>query len=276
MAVSGVKTIRALERGLSVGRLLHRLRSASLHELHLQSGLPKPTLERILLTLQQEGFATRRIADGRWVAGYGARELRSRFTSSDLLGQAAVPVLDELCSRILWPSDLTVRVGTHMELRESSRPHSTFVLSRLYVGYPVNMLLSAPGRAYLANCPDEERESVLARMRAHKGPDHNLARDGKYVDRILADTRRLGYGPRDPVFGGHITKSKTKFDDGLDAIAVPVMRDDAVLGCINIVWTRHRLTQAEVAGRHLDDLKEAAANIGHAYGKMVSRHDSGE
>ena len=43
-----VKPIQALERGLLVLAVLREMRAASLHDLHLGTGIPKPTLTRIL------------------------------------------------------------------------------------------------------------------------------------------------------------------------------------------------------------------------------------
>jgi IclR family mhp operon transcriptional activator len=265
MTLTRVKTIRGLERGLSVFRLLHQVRAASLHQLHERSGLPKATLERILLTLQREGFATRRLADDCWVPGYSGRALSNRFAPSDRLSQAAAPVLDKLCRRVLWPSDLSVRIGTHMELKETSRPHSTLTLNHLAVGFPINMLLSAPGRAYLSFCPADERDIVLKRLRSKRGAGYSLAKDDASIARILAETCKNGFAARDPTFGGHITKSKTKYDDGLNAIAVPIMQNEKVLGCINIVWIRRLITETDMASRHLCDLQEAAAEIAASY-----------
>ena len=46
--MSLVKSIRALDRGLKIIELIAARSSASLHELHLATGLPKATLLRIL------------------------------------------------------------------------------------------------------------------------------------------------------------------------------------------------------------------------------------
>jgi IclR family mhp operon transcriptional activator len=256
MSIASVKTIRSLERGLAVVRLLRQRPASSLAELHATSGLPKATLERILLTLQHEGFASQRIADGRWVPGHAVVEIGGRpLGPGDRLGQAAAPVLKALCQRVIWPSDLSVRVGTHMELTETSRAHSRLTLTHIGVGFPIDMLMSAPGRAYLSNCPDDEREMLLGRLLPRRRQVHGVVRDRRLVERIVAETRAQGFGARDPRWGGHISKPKAKHDDGLDAIAVPVMHGDRVLGCLNIVWIRAMLTQADMARRHLRDLQ---------------------
>ncbi|MEZ5844252.1 MAG: helix-turn-helix domain-containing protein [Hyphomicrobiaceae bacterium] len=267
MPARSVKTVRALERGLSLLEHLHGSGALSLGELHRATGLPKATLERLLLTLHEQGWAQQRLADGKWVPSGPIRSLAIRLPPKSRLGQAATPVMEQLCRRVIWPSDLSVRVGTHMELTETSRPHSRLTLAHITVGFPVHMLLSAPGRAYIAFCEDEERESILQRLAKGKGISRTLARDGAFVARLVEETRRLGYGARDESWGGHISEPKHRYDDGLNAIAVPVLHADRVLGCINIVWIRHLLTQTEMARRHLADLRSSADQIAAAFAR---------
>ena len=54
-----MKSIRALERGLEVLRLLEQHQGRALQDLHLATALPKPTLLRILHTLEAAGLAWR-------------------------------------------------------------------------------------------------------------------------------------------------------------------------------------------------------------------------
>jgi IclR family mhp operon transcriptional activator len=62
----GKETMRGLERGLSVLRALERTEGLALRDLHRETKLPKPTLLRILLTLEENGYARRRLTDGAW------------------------------------------------------------------------------------------------------------------------------------------------------------------------------------------------------------------
>ena len=81
-------------------------------------------------------------------------------------------MLDRLCQKVSWPSDLMVPAGDHMEVREFSRvrtPFSIYFLNHR-MGTPVNWVLTAVGRAYLAFCPDKERERILARLRKSDAP----------------------------------------------------------------------------------------------------------
>ena len=116
-----------------------------------------------------------------------------------------------------------VPAGDHMEIRESSRvrtPFSTFFMHDR-IGTPVNWVLSAVGRAYLAYCPEKERERILAPLRKSGKTEDGLAGDLKRLDRILAQTRMKGYGVRDQSFVGGAYGRHSP--DGLAGIAVPLL-----------------------------------------------------
>ena len=97
-------------------------------------------------------------------------------------------------------------------------------------------------------------------MRNSDKPDDWLACDSNRLDKILAETRARGYGTRDPVFTGG-NYGRLPIDDGLAAIAVPLLDRTRVYGSINILWIRTAFTVEEFADRHLADLQAAAAEI---------------
>ena len=58
-----VETIRGLERGLQVLKVMHSEPILSLHDIHLATSISKPSLLRILNTLERAGMV--RTASGR-------------------------------------------------------------------------------------------------------------------------------------------------------------------------------------------------------------------
>jgi IclR family transcriptional regulator, mhp operon transcriptional activator len=255
------ETIRGLQRGLQVIQALQANPISSLHEIHLATHISKPSLLRILHTLEQFGMVSRRLADGHYRISTFTQTPRKR-DRYDRVAEAAAPVLDRLCQKVSWPSDLFVPAGDHMERRETSRAQSPNISHPNYmirIGQPVNWLMTGVGRAYLAFCPDREREDILKRLRRSDQPEDRLARDPKQVDKVLAETRVRGYGTRDARFiGGHY---RNPTDDGLAGIAIPLLDRTRVHGSINILWIRTALTVEECAARHLADLKAAASEI---------------
>jgi IclR family transcriptional regulator, mhp operon transcriptional activator len=197
----GPKTIRALERGLQVLDALRANPISPLQDLHRATRIPKPTLLRILHTLDRAGLVSRRLADGhyRLSASSGAVRKRDRY---DRVAEAAAPVLFRLCEKVKWPSDLFVPAGDCMERRETSRPYSPFTIPAMpqKIGVRVGWLMTGVGRAYLAWCSEKERNEILERLRKLNRPGDGLARDPKRFDKILGETRRRGYATRDPSF----------------------------------------------------------------------------
>ena len=220
MSSDGSPSIRGLERGIEVLRLLHTHEGTALRALHAATGLPKPTLLRILHTLQR---------------------------------------------RVLWPSDLLVYRDFAMVLAESSRRLSGLAMNpRYHVGYRVELFLSAPGRAWLAFCTEAEREAAMAHFRDHPPANPRSAAVFRHeIGAILEQTRRQGYAVRDALFGGS-EEDVSVFDDGLDAIAVPVPTATGVHAAINLVWPRRYDLRAKVVEAHLGDLQACAAAIAAA------------
>lgn len=257
-----MKSIRALERGLEILRLLRQHEGRSLRELHDASGLPKPTLLRILHTLEQAGLAWRAIYDGHWRRCVSLQADERPAERVLRLAEIAAPHLAALQRKALWPSDLLIYNDFMMELVESSRRLSGLAVNPRYrIGYRIDLFLSAPGRAWLAFCPDAEREAALIHYRAH--PPRN-ARSAVVLRRelpaILDETRRQGYAVRDTIFGG-AEEDISEFDDGLDAIAVPILADDGVPGCINLVWPRRYGLRTKVVEAHLEDMRATARAV---------------
>jgi IclR family mhp operon transcriptional activator len=256
-----VKPVAALARGLQVLQVLQEMRAASLHDLHLATGIPKPTLTRILYTASQQGLVWQRMVDGAFLPSH-TQQRRVEIDDAAWLAEIASPVLEELSRRVRWPSVFSVPRLDYMETLEtnSSRTYFDGLPPRPH-GFRVNLLGSASGRAYLAFCPEQEREAVLARLR-HKGlPAHHLVFDDAAVQRMLAETRQRGYSVRAPDFGGDHDRPRSEVDDGRESIAMPVRLDGRVAGCINLTWLRPAMPVRTAVQRHLGDLQAAVAAV---------------
>lgn len=263
--VAQVKSIRALERGLQVLRCLQEAGGTTLHDLHAALNLPKATLLRVLRTLEEGGFVWRGLNDGRYHAGQMLKVLGNRLEPLDRLQEVAGPILDDLVGKILWPSDLSVPHDTWMQLCETSRQRSHLSINRLAIGFRIDMLMSAPGRAYLAFSPETTRRAILSKLRQEGDPAYLQLGGKSAIEQLLAATRERGYGIRDTRWGGRIDASKIQYDDGLAAIAVPILGTTGVIGCINIVWIAKLIKTEVIVRKHLTQLQEAARLIASAY-----------
>ena len=253
--------LRGLARGLEVLRIIHgEARPQSLHDLHLKSGISEPSLLRILATLEVHHMVRRGIDDHRYRRGISLDEIRSASARNERLIAAAAPVLDRLCARVKWPTDLAVRAGDSIKLCESTRSLSPFRLDRAPIGRRISMAFSGAGRAYLAFAPASETAKILGRLEdADEELVRTFVRSGR-MQAVLDDVRRLGYGERDRALtrlpglnGGSI--------DGTWGISVPLRGRRRVHGCINLIWVHRACSTSTIVDRHLGHLKAAAAEI---------------
>lgn len=256
-----VKPIQALARGLEVLGALQEMRAASLNDLHKVTGIPKSTLTRILVTLHGQQLVWQRLADGAFLPSHTLQE-RMRLDDADWLVEIASPVLARLCEKVQWPSILSVPRLDYMEVLETNSRRAYFdEVPARPIKFRANLLRSASGRAYLAFCPDQERNAVLARLRERGVPGHELAHDEAAVRRMVDATRQRGFSVRAPGFGGDYAKTRDEADDGRNSIAIPILVHGQVLGCVNLTWRLNVLTLQQVTDRHLAELRAAVHAI---------------
>ena len=91
------KTIRALERGLEVMEYLQHKGAATLNDIYKATQLPRPTLLRILRTLEIGGLVRRGIGDGLYRNSFRLQRFAENLDESDLLAEIAAPVRRHHC-----------------------------------------------------------------------------------------------------------------------------------------------------------------------------------
>jgi IclR family mhp operon transcriptional activator len=241
--------MQSLTRGLSVIKCVIAGEPCTLHHIHLETGLPKPTLLRILETLEAQGVIFRPIDDRRYRISNNSFLFTRERDIRTILQEVAVPVLSRMCKDIAWPTDLTVRDGHRMVVVASNRMLSPFPIKPSPHGHQPDMLLTAVGRAYLAFCSTVEKDEIIASIRKEE-PAHSLIGDMRGLEAMLEETRKLGYGVR----------SKFKHD-GFSAIAVPIMVRDVPLACMNLFYYKRAVSLDNITSDHLARLQQAAQEI---------------
>lgn len=238
MKESRVKSIRALARGLDVLQLLQTTGALTLGEVHRLSDIPKASILRILKTLMEQGVVWQRMADNAYVPSFSLSELAGRMDREHELVEAASPVLEDLSATISWPSVLAVPRLTHMEVIETNAPRAGIENVPLGpVGFKINMLRSASGRAYIAACENPVREAMLERLRRSRHEGDRLAHSNAYVADILEQTHMRGFALRDPDFGGNYDLDRNQVDDARDSLGVAIRLGNHVPGTINVTWS---------------------------------------
>lgn len=253
------ETIRALSRGLSVLQAVQSGAGMSLHDIGRATGLAKPTLLRILRTLEAEGYVRRGLTDQHYHANVRSVPTEDEVQRS-VLAEVAAPILDQLCQEVLWPSDLAIYDNGYMWVQETSRRRSPFMMNGAVTQFGIHMLQSGMGRAYLAYCEPEKQAEILRILATSNEPFNYLARQKDKVEKMMNEIRQKGYATR--VTGYFVTQPN---EARVTAIAVPVMAGEEVLGSVNLVWIAHAASEEQFVARHLGRLTDASAEIGKRF-----------
>jgi IclR family mhp operon transcriptional activator len=250
---------RGALRTLSVLRALNVRNGATVVQLSRDTGISRAALYRLLETLREAGYIALDLAGRHYCLTVLVRSLAEGFTDEDWVTAVAKPALKALQKEILWPTDLGTFMDNSMFIRETTRASSTLTIDRGVVGVRFPMLRSATGRAYLAWCPDKEREQILRNLVNAREAGFELILDRPRLDALLDLTRERGYGCR---FG------EEPMDSG--AIAVPIRLAGRVLGCVNITFMRRAMTPDEAARRYLKPVRATAAEIATGAMRLMS------
>ena len=256
--------VQGLSRGLFLLHALNRAPQgwARIAELSAQTGLHRTTVRRLLETLQTEGYVRRSPSDDSYRLNHKIRQLSDGFTDDEWIAEIANPVLGELLKKLVWPSDLCTLDGDCMLVRETTHRFSPLSFHRAMIRQRMPILFTSAGRAWLAFCPEQERQQVLNLIRQGDDAQATLARNDKLVAGIIDKVRAQGYANNDGEWSSQ---------EKISALAVPVFsHEDKVIATVNVVFLRKALGLAEAAQQFVPQLQAAAANIRAAMARNSS------
>lgn len=154
-------TIRSLERGLAVMRVLSLSGPLSVSDTAQETRLPRQTVSRILFFLEDLGYVSRRANDKRFEIAEPALSLTEGLRRSNWIHQAAVPAMEALCREILWPVSIAHPRGLRMEILWDTDSLSPLVMRPAPVGLRFPFVTSIAGRVYLAHSTLENRKRLI-------------------------------------------------------------------------------------------------------------------
>jgi len=256
--MESTRPIRALVRGLDALTTLNQRNGATVSELAQQIRLPRTTTYRILETLTHAGYVYRDPADDRYRLTILVHRLADGFDDDAWVTQIARPCIDELGKEVMWPVALASLSGTQMLVRETTDHRSALAIERFSAGLHLPLLTTAAGRAHLAFCPAEQRESLLEILRRSTNEVDKLAHNRPDLDKILDDTRKKGYAS---------AVHSRRLSDEI-SIAVPVVAEDQVLATVLVRFAETAVPLEVAAERFVPKLRDAAQRIQQTFSEQ--------
>ncbi|MBW6417600.1 DNA-binding transcriptional regulator [Celeribacter sp. PS-C1] len=244
-------SVRSLARGLSILRHVNKVGEARPGEIAKALGIPRPTVYRLLETLEELGYVAFSATSNYVRVTRFAAALGDGYALTSEITQAAGPIFGEYAKRVVWPLDLSVYNNAAMVVQETTHGRSPLSIDRGMTGFRMPVLRTSAGRAYMAFCPDEERNLILDHLRRLNVEEDQPYLEEPMLSHLLDDTRARGFAIRD----------SGEFRQETASIAVPILSRGVVLGCISLIWIRSAMTTRRAAEDYGAPLREIAEKI---------------
>ena len=226
--MASAAVIEPIRRAFIVLEALNRRRSTTLTVLAAETGLPRPTLVRLLQTLMALGYASHVSREAGYRLTDHVLSLAGGVRFIDHLVDAAIPHMSRFTSENGWPLYLATLSAGGMTIRHSTAPESPMSFEAAGYNRQSPLLLGALGRVWLAFCSEGQRRTVLRGIGARQGPALLAA-----IEQIRRDGFAFTRPPRPTRIHG---------------MAVPILGADRVLGSLSMRFPRSAMSE-EVAGQ---------------------------
>jgi len=245
--------VLSLARGLAVVEAFQdRIDGVTVGDVSTRTGLSRAAVRRLLITLEQLGYATHNGP----VYRLGSRVLRLGFSflSSSSLATLAGPVLEQVSAAIQESSSLSTLEGD--EIVYLARSATRRVMSvGLSIGSRLPAYCTSMGRVMLAAARAEDLAAYLERVELRPLTSKTIWNKAA-LSAELERVRAQGFALVDE-----------ELEVGLRSLAVPVQsRAGKVVAAMNTGVHASRARPEEMVERFLPALREGAGRLGVALG----------
>lgn len=243
--------IQSLERGLQVIQAFSQQNPAmTVSEMAKGTGLSRPTVRRILLTLEHLGFAESR--NGLYRLTPRALSLGYAYLSSNNVWSIAHPFMRNFVEKTSESCSISILDG--MDVLYVARVSTKRIMSiNLDVGSRLPAYATSMGHVLLANLTDGELVHYLEKVNFEKFTDKTII-DKEKLKKVLNDVRLKNWGGVDQ-----------QFEEGLRSIAVPITNANGkVIAAINCSAHAGRISKQVLREEFLPILQSTAKKISQA------------
>lgn len=242
--------VEAACRVLEVLRAVNDLRIAKINVVHEITGIPKPTVVRMLETLMAQGYVARDNMCGGYRVTHKVQDLASGYDGVNRVIETARPFCIDLTRRINWPIGLGVPDGDAMAIKFWTGTISPWAHTNTVLGLRPDFHNSAMGRAYLAFCSREERERRIEALVNESGEPFT-PQEKTSLRTILARARMDGFAIRNPRTPPYRTST----------IGLPLRENGEVRAVISVSVYRTAIRPHELYPKVIEPALKTVADI---------------
>lgn len=245
--------VESVRRALMVLRAFSSQRISTISSLYEETGIPKPTIVRMLETLMFEGYVVRDNMCGGYRMTAEIGRLNGGYRGISRVIEVARPWAIDLTQRLKWPIGLGAIDGDDISIQFCTGTISPMAYTNTTLGIRPDMLTTAMGRSYLAYCSEVDRERHIQNF--YNDPDRKFGIvEERQLHMLLEKVRRNGYALRDP---------RTK-PFRISTVGIPLIENGKVQALISLSFFSSAVLRKEVEETIIAPLLEARAKIEHA------------
>lgn len=249
--------VRSVVRAVDLLQALNRQAVSTLDVLHAHTRIPKPTLVRLLQTLESCGMVKHAPQHGAYFLTSGVRSLSSGYHSEPMLVEAAAPLMDALTLRVKWPLAIAMLDRSSMVVRYSTIPLSPLAMKHSTINVRLSLVSRAIGRAYLAFCTPDEQEALISDVLQSPAPEDRAAQDRDRLQGVLQQVHDAGYALRDPDVW-----------PATNTLAVPLFDSHGVAASLGMTFFSSTMRPEQAVERYLGDLQDVAGQVGQRLAEL--------
>ena len=244
--------VRSVLRALRLLELVNQRTAIAIQQLHLESGLPKPTIVRLIETLMAAGYLEKDYNRGFYHVTVKVNSLSRGLRSEQLAIHFSLPRVLKLTERLKWPISVAILEGDSMVIRLSTAGRNRLSPIRQKAYARLNVLTRAHGLAYLAFCPAAQRSRILRTIGKSPKAKEQPAIEYKKLKATLRRVRKAGFAERDPEVARR---------DAASTIAVPILLDGKAVASIGLTYYPSVTSRAAAVEQYVGPLRSAAEAI---------------
>lgn len=253
--MSKKSSIRSISRALRVLQAINRHGYLNLSEISDITEIPYSTAWRIVSTLEQESIIERGGTSSKYYRATAlAQSLSSGYQAQSRLVAIARPHIVKLTNEIGWPVCILSRVGPNMVVQDTTHELTSLTFSEYHPGYSIPIGSSASGKAYLAFIDPKKRKHIIEQIKrtSFDGTSENLTTGLQdiHFKMILED----GYA-------SFIRNPHTKDPGKRSSIAVPLYRDEMLVGVLTLLFFSTTMKVVEAFKQYEKQIFEAQTSI---------------
>jgi IclR family transcriptional regulator, mhp operon transcriptional activator len=252
---SGPEQVTSVVRSFAILTALNAKNGSTVSQLAAMTDLPRATTYRILATLVALGYVERGDDNGAFFLTSHVLDLSKGIHGQGWVNDYGKSLVSTLANDVVWPVSLIIPRESTMVMRVSSDFESPMIETRFHTGMLSPLLATAAGYTYLAFSPPDVREELISASMADsykklRGTPAQLAAFRAALPAILDK----GYA----FFSGYAHNAGLK---RTAAIAVPIMHNKKVVGCLSMRFFASVLTKKALEEKYVPIFKDAARSL---------------